>query len=264
MIEDLTSDFERAEYLQNLLISHATGGQANDGDYMILRRHFLDRADTLDLVPRSVRTNRDLAQFWQFIKGKFAHYAERRKFIWDEFHPLLEFLERGGTPPPARMISDALQKFDAEHVHAAWSKALERSRTDSEGAITSARTLIESVCKHILDDSQEAYGKNPDLPELYALAAKRLRLSPTQHSEKTFRQILQGCSSVVDGLGALRNRLGDAHGQGKGGIRPASRHAELAVNLAGAMALFLVETWEARRDEDATCAPPEPAGPGRQ
>ncbi|HEY4761851.1 MAG TPA: abortive infection family protein [Thermoguttaceae bacterium] len=249
MIEDLKTDFERAEYLQNLLISHATGGAANEGDYMHLRRHFLDQQSTGDLVPRFVRTNRDLSQFWQFIKAKFNNYAGRRQFIWDEFRPLLEYLERGGTPPSARMISETLQKFDAENVHAAWAKALERSTSDPDGAVTAARTLLETVCKHILEESKEEYGKNPNLPELYSLVAKRLRLSPTQHTEKAFRQILQGCSSVVDGLASIRNKLGDAHGQGKGGVRPKTRHAALAVNLAGAMAVFLVETWESRKDD---------------
>jgi hypothetical protein len=50
---------------------------------------------------------------------------------------------------------------------------------------------------------------------------------------------------VVEGLGALRNRLSDAHGQGKRPVKPASRHAELAVNLAGATAVFLAATHEA-------------------
>jgi hypothetical protein len=249
MIDDLQTDYERAEYLQNLLISHSTGGVSTVSDYSVLRRHFLDHPNTKDLVPRFVRTSRDLAQFWQFIKAKFAHYAERRQFLWDEFRPLLEFLERGGRPPSARMISDTLQKYDAENVHAAWAKALERSATDPEGAVTAARTLLETVCKHILDESKTEYGKNPNLPELYGLVAKGLRLSPTQHTEKTFRQILHGCSSVVDGLGSMRNTLGDAHGQGKGGVRPKSRHAALAVNLAGAMAVFLVETLDARKND---------------
>ena len=80
MINDLDNDFERAQYLQNMLISKATGGPAEERDYQLLRRHFVDRAETKDLLPSFVRTNRDLAQFWQFIKYKFDHYAERRDF----------------------------------------------------------------------------------------------------------------------------------------------------------------------------------------
>jgi Abortive infection C-terminus len=43
--------------------------------------------------------------------------------------------------------------------------------------------------------------------------------------------ILGNCKSVVN-LGALRNKIGDAHGQGKLAIKPKPRHPELAVNLA--------------------------------
>jgi hypothetical protein len=246
--------------LQNLLVAYATDGAASNADYSALRRDFLDNPTIRDLVPTFVRTCRDLAQFWQFIKKKFAHYAERRQFLWDEFRPLLEFLERGGPLPSARQISETLQKFDCENVHAAWKKAFDRSASDPDGAVTAARSLLEAVCKHILDECQIKYAKNPDLPELYSLVATRLRLSPTQHAEKTFRQILQGCTAVVGGLGSLRNTLGDAHGQGKGAVRPQTRHAALAVNLAGAMAVFLVETWEARIPAD----PSAPLGRKRQ
>ncbi|HEV8614896.1 MAG TPA: abortive infection family protein [Methylomirabilota bacterium] len=51
-----------------------------------------------------------------------------------------------------------------------------------------------------------------------------------------------------EGLGSLRNRLSDSHGRGKAGPKPASRHAELAVNLAGAVATFLMATWKERTE----------------
>ena len=78
--------------------------------------------------------------------------------------------------------------------------------------------------------------------ELYRLTGKELNLAPDQHTEEVFKRILGGVASIVNSLGTLRNRLGDAHGHGKGVIRPSQRHAELAVNLAGSVALFLVET----------------------
>jgi len=161
----------------------------------------------------------------------------------------LEFLEKGGAVPCAKEMSEVLAQFSAENVHAAWVKANERKCSDPEGAITSARTLLETVCKHLLDELGVEYGSHPDLPELFSVVAKNMKLSPSQHTEKAFKQILGGCSSVVEGLGSLRNKLGDAHGQGAVRIRPSTRHAGLAVNLAGAMAMFLVETWAARKTE---------------
>src|SRR5699024_6697971 len=90
-----------------------------------------------DLVPQFVRTNRNLSQFWQFIKYKFKHYAERRDFIWGEFNPLLDALERSTIAPSDGAVFAVLERFDAAHVQAAWSKALDRRSTDPEGAITS-------------------------------------------------------------------------------------------------------------------------------
>lgn len=141
-------------------------------------------------------------------------------------------------------VSSILFKVDSEHVQEAWRKALERRASDPDGAITSARTLLETVCKHILDNEQIEYDEKADLPKLYTLAASQLNLAPSQHTEKVFKQILGGCQAVVEGLGALRNRLSDAHGKGKAGVRPDQEHAQLAVNLAGAVATFLISTWE--------------------
>ena len=65
---------------------------------------------------------------------------------------------------------------------------------------------------------------------------------------------------MVNGLGSIRNRDSDAHGQGRKSYRPAERHAALAVNLAGSMALFLMETHEARDAAEIvspTCVPTE-------
>ena len=91
------------------------------------------------------------------------------------------------------------------------------------------------------------YKDTEDLPKLNSLAAGQINLSPSQHAEHVIKHILGSCQSIVEGLRALRNRLSDAHGKGKGGVRPAPRHAELAVNLAGTIAMFLLETWESRK-----------------
>jgi len=231
------------------LIATATGPTGDNRDYQLLRQYFLEKPDTKPLIPSWVRTNRDLAQFWQFIKYKFPSYAERRTFIWSEFAPLLEFLESSGKVPTDHTVAEVLSRFNLESVHIVWEKALERRTSDPEGAITAARTLLETVCKHILDEKRVKYDdKKIDLPQLYHMVSTELNLSPSQYTEEVFKQILGGCSSIVNGLGTLRNRLGDAHGQGKNPVRPASRHAELAVNLAGSVALFLVETWEARNE----------------
>ena len=152
--------------------------------------------------------------------------------------------------PPDGAISDTLSSFDTQGVHAIWTRALERRERDTEGAITLARTLLEQVCKQIIEEAGETYDEKDELPKLYRATATILNLAPDQHTEETFKRILGSCQSVVEGLGTMRNKLSDAHGRGKRPVKPKPRHAALAVNLAGAMATFLIETWIDRPGRD--------------
>jgi hypothetical protein len=240
---------EKALQLQGLVIMCATGEGNDYSGYVSLRRELMATASIRELLPKFIMNCRDLDQFWAFIKPEFPTYQQRRNFIWSEFNPLVETLEREPLCPSDEPVSEVLSKFDADHVHQLWLKALDRRTYDPEGAITSARTLLEAVCKRILDEVGEKYDEGLELPKLYTLVAKQLNLAPSQHTEQVFKQILGNCQAVVEGLGAVRNRLGDAHGKGKAPVKPASRHAELAVNLAGTMATFLVATWDACREE---------------
>jgi hypothetical protein len=236
------------ETLQNILLARATGGggPGDDREYRTIRAELLDRPEVAPLLPRFVTTCRDLSQFWSFIKQQFGTYHERRTYVWEHFSPILTKLEGQGGSPADAPVSEALTAFSTEAVHAVWARALERRASDPEGALTSARTLLETVCKHILDESAVPYDSAADLPKLYRLTAQQLNLAPEQHQEQIIKQILGGCHAVVEGLGAIRNKLGDAHGKGKLAAKPAPRHAELAVNLAGAVATFLINTWNAR------------------
>jgi len=243
MFDELHNDFERATALQNILLDKATGKGEDELLFKELRMYFVDSIHSKQL-PSFIRTCRSLAQFWQEIK-KIEGYAARREKIYAEFQPILDILEARSDSPSDTHITEGIRSYDESGVNEIWNKALSRRATDPEGAITAARTLLETVCKHILEDMNIEYDRNGDMSELYKLTAKNLNLAPDSHNEQVFKQILKGCSSVVNGLGNLRNRLGDAHGNGKTPVKPSDRHALLAVNLAGSMSVFLIQTWEA-------------------
>jgi Abortive infection C-terminus len=239
---------DKVRQLQDIFIARATGCDHSDQEYSKLRLELLRDSAIRGRLPEFVRNCDELSKFWGFIKAKFGTYQERRMFIWEEFGSLIASLEQDiiVAQPADDDISAILINFDTEQVHIAWQKALERRNQDPEAAITMARTLIESVCKHILDEAGISHSDKDDLPKLYKETAKQLNLAPEQHQEEVFKQILGGCQTVIQGLGTLRNKLSDAHGKGKRAIKPSARHAALAVNLAGSMAAFLVATWEER------------------
>jgi Abortive infection C-terminus len=248
-----TSLAERAAMLEDLLTERATGGvNANKHVYEHLRREFMANASTKDLLPDFVRTSRTLDAFWPWIKNKAGSYADRRRLISEAFGPLADHLEGRDCAPGDNIVSTSLKSFDADAVHAVWLKALDRRTADPEGAITIARTLLETVCKRILDLTPEMkYSDREDLPKLYGMVAKALNLAPDQHSEEPIRAILGGAMTLVNGIGTLRNRLSDSHGRGGKTVRASPRHASLAVNLAGGVATFLVETFLARKNSSS-------------
>jgi Abortive infection C-terminus len=238
----------KIESLKLMLVSYATGGGGDTMEYKSLRQELMATSRIAKLLPRFVHVCRDLGEFWSFIKPKFKSYAERREYLRNEFDPLLSMLETESRIPSDAGITATVKSVSSAYIQETWHKALERRATDTEGAITVARTLLESVCKHVLDAARATYDDSADLPKLYSLTAKQLNLSPSQHTEQLFKQILGGCQTVVEGVGALRNRHSDAYGRGASGKKPAPRHAELAVNLSGTMATFLLQTWEARKN----------------
>ncbi len=237
---------EQARSLENLLIAACEGETSSVGFYQELRTELMQNPVLRPLLPEFVRTCRDLQHFWGYIKSVSPQWAPRRHHVREAMTPLFNHLEGANSAPVDNVASDVLQKFDADGVHAVWQKALSRRHTDPDGAITSARTLLETVCKRVLDEAGETYSEKDDLPALYRAVSLKLSIAPSQHTEDAFKRILGGAVSVVEGLGSLRNKIGDAHGQGVKRVRPSARHAQLAVNLAGAMATFVVETWIAR------------------
>ncbi|MCT4608491.1 MAG: abortive infection family protein [Pelagimonas sp.] len=246
--------FDNALELRSILTEHATGRSMDDARFRTLRAKFFDSADTRKLLPSWVRDNFDGGGVWAYLKdfhtGEGA-YAARRKHIAAEFKPLLDFLSECGTPADSE-IAASLVQYDEEAVSEAWQKALSRRKSDPEGAITSARTLLEEICKHILEDTGRTSFEKWDLPKLYSEASKAMNLAPSQHTEEVFKRILGGCNSIVESLGSLRNKISDAHGSGRQKVKPAERHAALAVNLAGSMALFLIETWIVQQSKSKT------------
>lgn len=244
--------FDKVEKLQNILVDYSTGNGGDGELYEGLREELCNNQLINSKLPDFLFTKRTLAQFWPFIKQKYASYAERRDYLWEVFSIPLKFIEDHGRKPVEEAITAKLTKPNHHYIHFVWDKALNRKTSDPEGAITSARSLIETVCKHILDELNTEYDETFDLPKLYKLTAQQLNLAPEQHNEAIFKQILGGCQTVVEGLGALRNKLSDSHGKRRTTVKPSSRHAELAVNLAGAMTTFLLETYESAMPDDNT------------
>lgn len=102
-IEFLDSDLDKVNYLSNLLTDHATGGSADDGEYMQLRHELLKNPTLSPMMPEWLKLHRNLGSFWGFIKNQYGTYAERRTYISEQFAEVCNYLEFGQNlmPKPA-------------------------------------------------------------------------------------------------------------------------------------------------------------------
>lgn len=243
--------FECAIYLRDNIIGLTTEGGSEAG-YRAARRQLMNDTASKRLLPDFVRHSSDASSIraaLSTVASGSGSWAIRRGHVISEFKPILDFLETGGGAAD-NTITDGLTDYDAPAIQAFWAKALERRSTDPAGAVTAASTLLEEVCKHIIEDSGSRWEDNWNIPKLYAEASKVLNLAPSQHQESIFKAILGNCQSVVQNIGSLRNKGGDAHAGGRSRVPFKPRHAALSVNLAGSMALFLIETWQSRVEAD--------------
>ena len=122
---------------------------------------------------------------------------------------------------------------------------------DPAQAIGSAKELVETAAKHVLQecgDDPEAYDKFPRLVK--AAVAKLDLASETipdpQKGAQALAMLTGGLGQIAEATAALRNLYGTGHGRARTSGADA-RHARLVVGACSALAAFLLETLDARK-----------------
>lgn len=156
---------------------------------------------------------------------------------------------RGKTEssPSDAEIQKILTNVDIPHIKSAWEKAIDRRLNDPDGALTAARTLIETVCKHILTKLNIEFSENDDINNLYSLTSKALEISASQNIDKESKKVFGNINAIVSGVAFFRNKLGDAHGQNGENELLLNELSELSVNLAGSICIFLIKAFEKKK-----------------
>lgn len=243
--------FEDAKRLKSIIIDLFIENMDDpqlEEEYKKIRSSLLSNNQIRQMMPKFVISCRSFSELCDYRSsdGGFFDLQSYRDFLHSNFDELLYELEFGNMNPSEQITSELLLKIDSESIHECWQKALDRRNSDPEGAITIAKTLLETVCKFVLDEAKSDYKDSDDLPKLYKMTAEKLKLAPSQYMQEVFKKILGGCHAIVDGLANVRNKMGDAHPKM---VKPSERHAKLAVNLAGVVATFILETYEFRKSK---------------
>ena len=141
-----------------------------------------------------------------------------------------------------------LERISFEYIHQQIKKCNDKiAEKDFDGAVTNARTLIESVCLYILESKlKEKHVYDGNLLKLYKTVATILRMSPGDYDDDNLKQILSGVFSIINGVSGLRNKYSDSHGSSPSNVnyKIDDRHAILTVNLAKTITEYLFLCFE--------------------
>lgn len=146
-------------------------------EYLGLRTYILSK-DGLRSKMLFILNYQTLDEFSIFIKTKGSKTADRRAYIKKMLSPANAFIYHISATPGDEGISETLSH--SEHLIDTWEKALQRIATDSDGAITSARTLLETTFKYVLDEKglKTSYDSNTKLMDLCFKASTEIAIHP--------------------------------------------------------------------------------------
>ncbi|SPU45930.1 Uncharacterised protein [Brevundimonas diminuta] len=158
----------------------------------------------------------------------------------------------GSLSGPSKSLAERLAKEGVQAVETEYERAYAQVENDPPAAVTAACAILEAVCKTYLETENHPLPSKQVLGALWAETSSHLGLNPKDIGDADLKRILSGLTSIADGVAALRTHEGSAHGRANASTvekryRLAPRHARLAVHAAHTMALFVLETWEARR-----------------
>ena len=138
--------------------------------------------------------------------------------------------------PGVNIVKDVLSGLDTSYVSQQITRMETSVMSDPGLAIGTAKELVETCCKTILNERGVEIPKNTELSQLIKLTSKELQLTPDDIPEQakaseTIKRLLGNLAAITQGVAELRNQYGTGHGKHAHSKGLTSRHAKLAVGV---------------------------------
>lgn len=196
-------------------------------------------------VPSGIKENRNVEEFIDFLTSYDGYYSEDVSYISSQFNPFIDYIELNRIELKIINVEcNVPRDLSYKHILEDVKKCEKRIESeDYSGAITSAKSLVEGVCKEIIliIEGEEVTG-SPNFVKLFNRVRLHLNLNPgNEELDSSLKQVLNGLINIVQGLNEARNKSGDSHARK---INPNLHHAVLVVNSAKTAVNFLFHTYE--------------------
>jgi hypothetical protein len=161
-------DSEALLRLQNILLQAAEGVRSDElnSEYQTLRKGLLSNPEYADLVPRMVRTSRDLTGVWAEMKAFADQWEPRRAEVRNFMGPLLDRAEEFEARAEGAAVEPA--RLETKSTSSDWTGSLssQQRMAVARDLLPIVRASLESLIKDlqapghnggpILDDQKEA------------------------------------------------------------------------------------------------------------
>lgn len=154
-------------------------------------------------------------------------------------------ITKAGVTAANRDLVQFFKKGDFKSIEKEFERALDNIATDPYASVTAASSIIESLCKTILESNDAALPNKQTIQNLWRETKNFLSLNPNRLLSDDKNRVVVGLSSIVDGIGAFRTHGGSAHGRGIAPPKVSATEARLAVNASHTLVSYVVETWHA-------------------
>ncbi len=145
------------------------------------------------------------------------------------------------------LIESMLQGSPIDTIQHELTRAILSVATDPADTLTAASSMIEATYKFVLHGMGMSYPQNQDMRGLSKAVYPLLDISPDKEADEDFRALFRGAITIAHSVASIRTKIGDAHGASPTRGNPIERHARLAVNIAGAVCSFLLETYNEKK-----------------
>jgi hypothetical protein len=208
--------------------------------FLVLVEHILTDVEALaDSAPTGAETSAAIRTQLVSSLERDGFVLERGRFVVNDRHV------------HAAEIRQSAVRLDAPELDRQLDRLYAAVDEDPSLALGTAKELIETACKTILEERRFAIDAGWDLGRLVKETRQSLHLLPDDipdgaKGEEAIRRLLSNLGAVAQALAELRNLYGTGHGRSgkRRGIEP--RHARLAAGAAAALVTFLLDTHWAR------------------
>ncbi len=109
-----------------------------------------------------------------------------------------------------------------------------------DSALTKARTLLEEVFCWAIERKGEQSSSSGDVGKMFSQVKCLYNIHADKTMDRRICDLVNGLNKIVDSIGQMRNKQGDAHGVGASRVNIEDYHARLAVNAAANVADFVL------------------------